>query len=73
MVGDREKCLAAGCDDYLAKPVLMSGLREVLERYLGPTAIPTDCLLRGCPWERQPLRPVARRNVVGSGKRRQAD
>ena len=42
MVGDREKCLAAGCDDYLAKPVLMSGLREVLERYLGQTAVPTD-------------------------------
>ena len=44
MVGDRERCLAAGCDDYLAKPVLLSGLRELLKRYLGQTAIPTDQL-----------------------------
>ena len=35
MVGDRERCLAAGCDDYLAKPISSSGLRDVLQRYLG--------------------------------------
>ena len=34
MVGDRERCLAAGCDDYLAKPISSSLLREVLRRYL---------------------------------------
>ncbi len=34
MVGDREKCLAAGCDDYLAKPMTSPGLREIITRYI---------------------------------------
>jgi CheY-like chemotaxis protein len=29
--GDREKCLKAGMDDYIAKPVMMEELRAVLE------------------------------------------
>ncbi len=35
MRGDREKCLEAGCDDYLSKPVSQARLFEALERYLG--------------------------------------
>lgn len=34
MAGDREKALACGCDEYVAKPVDVVTLRALLERYL---------------------------------------
>jgi two-component system sensor histidine kinase/response regulator len=33
--GDRERCLAAGMDDYIAKPVLVADVQAVLSRWLG--------------------------------------
>jgi CheY-like chemotaxis protein len=34
MTGDREACLNAGMDDYMAKPVKPEVLRDMLARYL---------------------------------------
>jgi len=34
MKGDREKCLEAGMDDYITKPVKPKDLSEMLEKWL---------------------------------------
>ncbi len=35
MVGDREKALEAGCDDYISKPIDLRELSSKLKHYLG--------------------------------------
>lgn len=36
MPGDREKCIAAGADDYLAKPIDVDKLMQLLQTYIHP-------------------------------------
>jgi CheY-like chemotaxis protein len=42
MEGDRQKCINAGCDDYLSKPVNKNKMVEMLDKYLNS---PPDSLV----------------------------
>lgn len=38
LVGDKERCLEAGCDEYLPKPLDIRQLRQVMRQYLNAEA-----------------------------------
>jgi PAS domain S-box-containing protein len=49
MSGDRERCIAAGMDDYVTKPLHPSELVEAVERASGPLQPAADLRRQGTP------------------------
>jgi CheY-like chemotaxis protein len=40
MPGDREACVAAGMDDYLAKPFSLTALKAMIDKWTGSATLP---------------------------------
>jgi two-component system sensor histidine kinase/response regulator len=49
MSGDRDTCIAAGMDDYIAKPVSKETMRDVVERWVTQAEQPGDKARFGSP------------------------
>lgn len=42
MEGDRDRCISAGMDDYICKPVKLKSLKEVLEKWVNKANVDND-------------------------------
>ena len=58
MAGDRERCLAAGMDDYISKPVRTAALKLVLEKLIEIKSMGSP------PLPRKPIRPTPILEIV---------
>ncbi len=56
MPGDRDRCLNAGMDDYLAKPVRPEDVRKIIERWAGTATSP------------EPAGPTVSQTATGTGE-----
>jgi CheY-like chemotaxis protein/HPt (histidine-containing phosphotransfer) domain-containing protein len=75
MDGERERCLAAGMNDYITKPIDRTRLSQTLERWLvparpagvgAPPAVPPAAREREAPAAAQPLDLRQLQSIVGS-------
>ena len=80
IAGDRERCLAAGMDDYLSKPFDLTQLRGVLQRWIPEkarsvaegAAAPGPAELLGLPEAAHKLADTATPDAAGTPAGRQA-
>jgi len=61
MKGDRERCLEAGMDDYLAKPVQSGELSAMIDRWLCPNG--DDSRATGAPFRTEEATPAGCRDT----------